>query len=102
MLIVQMSVLAPRVVAADLGVAAGVHAPCADAAQREACEPCPGCPASHCANPHCLNFCVAGAIAPATVPVVLSTTSHVSPAPAFVPSPADLAQPPLHPPPILL
>ena len=102
MLIVHMSVLAPWVVAADSGSVTGMHSPCADAAHRDASEPCPGCPDSHCADPTCVSLCAASAMAPIEAPAVLSVIGHEAPTPALVPSPAEIAQPPLHPPPILL
>jgi hypothetical protein len=100
MLIFHMSVLAPWVVAADLGSAPGVPSPCAGAAHHDASEPCPGCPDLRCSSSDCLSLCVAVAVVPVVPPVVVSTATNESPATAIVPSPADRTQPPLHPPPI--
>lgn len=101
MLVFHMSVLSPRVVVADAGTGYGGPTPCAGAAHHDASEPCPGCPEFRCTNTECASLCVAAAVVPMIAPAGVSIATVEHPTAAVLLQPADLTQPPLHPPPIL-
>jgi len=98
MLIVQISVLAPWAVAAGMGSRQGEAAPCAGVSYEVSLAP--GCPDGACSSTDCLGVCTAAAI-PVNTLFVLGYVTGEWAAPATSPPPSALAQPPLHPPPIL-